>query len=268
MLDDAAVRRATSGLQIIGAPGTTVEVHAELPSTNDRASAIAAQAAEGSIVLAERQTAGRGRHGRAWVSPAGGLYLSIVLRPDDAMLRRLPVTLLARLAVAEAIDDVLEGGASARADLKWPNDVHLGDRKTSGVLADLSKDARGPVLILGVGVNVSTSQEDLPEELRAQATSVAAAAGWAPTLEAMLAAFARRFEGHYLAVRRGGGANILAAASSRMTQLGRPVRVRLPGRVLEGKAAGLSATGGLIVEGAAGERETVLAGEVEEVRGA
>ncbi|MBX3469939.1 MAG: biotin--[acetyl-CoA-carboxylase] ligase [Planctomycetes bacterium] len=257
------MEQATSGRRLTGQPGATLEVHDELASTNDRATALAAEGApEGSLVVARRQTAGRGRHGRPWASPPGGLYASLVLRPDEAMLRRLPATLLAGLAVAEAIDATTPG---ARAELKWPNDVHLGGRKVSGILGELTRDARGPLLVLGLGVNVSTDPAALPADLQATATSIAAACGAAPGPEVLLGAFLERFEAHYDAVRQGGGATILAAASARMPALGKPVRVRLVDRVLEGTAAGLNATGGLVVE-ADGRRETVVAGEVEEVR--
>lgn len=269
-LDRAAVVRATAGRRLCGHPGAAIEVHDELTSTNDRAAALGREGApEGSLVVALRQTHGRGRHGRVWSSPPGGLYLSLVLRPDDAMIRRLPATLLAGLAVAEAIDATATTGAKTRfvrADLKWPNDVHMGGRKVSGILGELTRDAGGALLVLGLGINVSTDSAALPPELQATATSVAEARGEAPDVVALLAAILERFEEHYDAVRRGGGATILAAASARMPVLGKGVRVRLVDRVLEGRAAGLNATGGLIVETAAGQRETVVAGEVEEVR--
>lgn len=263
-LDRASVERATAGRFAAAGP-PVIEVHDEVGSTNDRAAALAAEGApEGSVVLAARQTKGRGRHGRVWASPPGGLYFSLVLRPDDAMLRRLPATLLAGLAAAEAIDAVAPRDG-ARAELKWPNDVHLGSKKVCGILGELSRDAKGPLLVLGVGLNVTTDPAALPAELQDVATSIAAARGRAPDAEALLAAFLRTFEQHYASVRRGGGATILAMASSRMPLLGKPVRVRLHDRVLEGAAAGLNATGALIID-IGGRRETVVAGEVEEVR--
>lgn len=284
-LDRAAVVRATSGRRLCGHPDAVIEVHEELTSTNDRAAALGREGApEGSLVVALRQTAGRGRHGRVWSSPPGGLYVSLVLRPDDAMIRRLPATLLAGLAVAEAIDATATTGAKTkfvRADLKWPNDVHMGGRKVAGILGELTREAKGArragdlgspqetpgnQLVLGLGINVSTDPAALPAELQGIATSVAVARGEAPDPVALLASVLERFEEHYESVRRGGGATILSSASSRMPVLGKGVRVRLVDRVLEGKAAGLNATGGLIVETAAGQRETVVAGEVEEVR--
>lgn len=262
-LDRAAVERATAGLRLRGGDAA-LEVHDEVGSTNDRAAALAAEgAAEGALVVALRQTAGRGRHGRVWASPPGGLYFSLVLRPDEAMVRRLPATLLAGLAVAEAIEQVAPG--EPRAELKWPNDVHLAGRKVSGVLGELTRDRAGSLLVLGFGVNVATDPAARSPELQPIATSIAAVRGRAPDPAALLGAILARFDAHYALVRDGGGATVLAAASARMPILGKPVRVRLMDRVLEGRAAGLNATGGLMVE-SEGRRETVVAGEVEEVR--
>ncbi len=266
LLDVLAAHPLTAG------PGARHVALAEVDSTSARAAALAREGApEGSAVVARAQTAGRGRLGRTWASPPGGLYLSLVLRPDEDMLRRLPVTLLAGLAAAEAADDVAPpaagpGAAAPAAALKWPNDVELEGRKVAGVLADLTREAGRSVLVLGLGVNVEAPLEALPDDVRARATSLAAAHGASPGLARVLDRFLARFEPLYRAVQRGGGAHILASASARMPLLGRPVRVRLPDRVLEGRAAGLGATGALVVEGPDGAHETVVAGEVEEVR--
>lgn len=261
-LDPAAVSAALGECALIGQGEARIEVHAALDSTMEAAAALANEgAAEGSLVLALEQRAGRGRRGRTWTSPPGGLYASLILRPDEGMLRRLPVTLLGGLALVQAVDDV---GGGARADLKWPNDVLVGGQKLAGILGELSKGAGGHVLILGLGVNVATSAEALAPE--AGATSLAAH-GTPPALATLLGAFARRFEELYLSVRRGGGAAILSEASARMPLLGKTVRLRLPDRVVEGTACGLNATGGLVLE-VDGAREVFVAGEVEEVRAA
>lgn len=253
---------ATSGLSLIGAEGAAVELHERLGSTNDRVAELAAEGgAEGAVVVALAQESGRGRLGRGWSSPPGGLYVSLLLRPDDDMLKRLPATLLAGLAVAEAV----EAASGARVDLKWPNDALIDGRKVAGILGELSRDAVGSRLILGIGVNVATDPGALPEELRGAATSLAAV-GEAPALAEVLRALLARFEEHYLAVRRGGGARVLAGASERMALLGKTVRARLANRDVVGKASGLNATGGLVLELEDGSHEVIVAGEVEEVR--
>lgn len=256
-LDAVKVRQATEGLQLIG-QNAPVEYYDRIGSTNDRVQELPA----GALVVAAAQEAGRGRRERTWASPPGGLYFSLQLRPEEKMLRRLPATLLGGLAVAEALDET----AQVEAQLKWPNDVFLDGRKVAGILGELTRDSSGHRLVLGIGINVATPPEAFPDELKETATSVAAVTGQAPPLDQVLRAVLERFEAHYLAVQRGGGAYILSMACARMPLLGKPVQVKLIDRELKGTASGLNATGGLVVELASGERHVVVAGEVEEVR--
>lgn len=261
-LDAASVRQAATDCAFIGGREAVVEFHPCLSSTNDRLAELAAQGAvEGSVVVAAQQDQGRGRLGRAWASPAGGIYLSLLLRPDAAMLRRLPATLLGALAVAEAISLCCD----REAVLKWPNDVQLEGRKVAGILGELTRDEAGHLLILGIGVNLAIPEDSFPEELRATACSIVSDPSQAPPPAEFLRALFARFEEHYLAVRRGGGVSILSAASARMPMLGKEVRIRLPERTVVGVANGLNQTGGLVLE-VDGRREVFVAGEVEEVR--
>jgi BirA family biotin operon repressor/biotin-[acetyl-CoA-carboxylase] ligase len=140
-------------------------------STNDELRRLAAEGApEGTVVVAERQTAGRGRLGRPWHSPPGaGLYLSILLRPRE------PIEEIGRYAVtaAVAVCEACRALAGDHALIKWPNDV-LGDgKKLAGILSELrTGGASGAELVVGVGVNVNGLAEDFPEELRSTATSL------------------------------------------------------------------------------------------------
>jgi len=267
-LDEAKAQRAheaalASARFTVSQP--QIEVHASIGSTNDRVKELAAEgASEGSMVVSLAQEAGRGRRGRTWSSPSGGLYFSLLLRPDDAMLRRLPVTLLGGLAAVQTLEE-----HDVPATLKWPNDVHVKGRKVAGILGEMDRDEAGHRLVLGVGINVETDLSALPEEVADLATSVAAARGGeAPAPEVLLQGFLEHFFGHYGAIQRGGGATILAMASARMPLLGQPITVRLsPEKRVSGIASGLSATGGLVLEHENGQRrEVLLAGEVEEVR--
>lgn len=259
-LDRAQVERAVEGRALLG---TRFELHDELASTNDRGRELAhAGAPEGTLVVARRQTGGRGRLGRTWSSPEGGLYLSLVLRPTEEMLRRAPISLLTALAASEALDQV----ARVATTIKWPNDVQLSGKKVAGILSELTKEKGETSLVLGVGLNVDTDPATLPPELRAIATSLRAEKGAPVSLEEALRVFLGSLEGHYLSVRRGGGALILSRAADRMSMLGQRVRVRLPDKVLEGTASGLNATGALVLDLEGGKREIVYAGDVEEVR--
>ncbi|MDP6946880.1 MAG: biotin--[acetyl-CoA-carboxylase] ligase, partial [Myxococcota bacterium] len=145
----------------------------EAVSTNDVAHDLAARGAlDGTVVVAESQQGGRGRHGREWFSPAGGnVYLSYVHRS------RLQASQLGGLTldVATAVATALEDSAGLVASLKWPNDLLVAGRKVAGILTELHTDLSpngSPVVVVGVGINVSIAPEDFPESLRAIATSV------------------------------------------------------------------------------------------------
>ena len=129
-------------------------LHEELGSTSDEARRLAqANAPHGTVVAARRQTAGRGRQGRVWVSPAGNLHASFLLRPGVAAVRVPEIGFVAALAVAETVDAVLPAGPAAT--LKWPNDVQLAGAKVAGLLVELVEDG---AVIVGIGVNVRSEE--------------------------------------------------------------------------------------------------------------
>lgn len=255
-LDLEAVHRAAAWCSLVGQGDAVVEYHESTGSTNDRAFELANEdAPEGSIVVAGRQEAGRGRLGKTWASPSGGLYVSILLRPDTAMLRRLPVTLLGGVAVAEAIEET----TPLTTELKWPNDVHIDGKKVAGILGELKRD----VLVLGIGINIVEPKGGLEGDAK---DSAAFLSPDPPKAEAVLAELLKRFEDHYQSVRAGGGVGILSSASARMPMLGKKIRIALANRTLTGIASGLTQTGALVVELEDGTRDVFVAGEVEEVR--
>jgi BirA family biotin operon repressor/biotin-[acetyl-CoA-carboxylase] ligase len=140
-------------------------------STNDEAAARRdAGASPRTAVVADRQTAGRGRGGRSFASPAGGLYVSLLVRAEPRDLPG-PLTAAVSLAAAEAVEDA----AGVRASVKWPNDVWVGGRKAGGIL--LESSGGRPVAVAGIGVNVRSVPEDLPPDVRRLLTSIAAEAG-------------------------------------------------------------------------------------------
>jgi len=150
--------------------GRTLHHFEAVGSTNAEAFSLAQDGAlHGEAVIAETQTAGKGRRGRAWVSPPGkNLALSVVLRPELPPTRAPEVTLLAAVALAETLKD-----SGAQAEIKWPNDVQLGGKKVAGILTELSADTeRVHFIVLGLGVNLNASEADFPDELKGVATSV------------------------------------------------------------------------------------------------
>jgi BirA family biotin operon repressor/biotin-[acetyl-CoA-carboxylase] ligase len=243
---------------VIGRP---LEVLAEVGSTNDRAMAAGhAGGPEGLTILADRQTAGRGRRGRTWSSPAGvGLYTSILLRPPERPARTPLLTLVAGLAVAEATGEI--AGVCAR--LKWPNDILVGGRKAAGILAEMSTtDEKVSCVVVGVGINVNHGPEDLPEGQYPPAGSLAMETGRRIPRGELAAAIYNALDRWYEVFCRGQYASILAAGRERSATLGRSVDVLSDEGQWRGLAVDLDTDGALLVRGGSGELRRVLAGDV------
>ncbi|MGA2285631.1 MAG: biotin--[acetyl-CoA-carboxylase] ligase [Dehalococcoidia bacterium] len=211
-------------------------------------------APHGLIVLADEQTAGRGRRGRSWVSPPGGLYVTIVLRPEPDAVRRL--ALVAPLAVCEAIDAV----ARVRSAIKWPNDVLIEGRKVGGVLIDsrLSGDEVEYALV-GIGVNLSLDPAQ-HAEIRDIATSLALESERKVAREKLLAAVLNRFE-KLLADSRVDG-DVYEAWRARLETLGRQVRAQSANDVEEGVAEDVDAEGNLLLRRPDGSIAVISAADV------
>ena len=238
---------------------TSVQWLDRCESTNALALAQAAEgAAEGLLVLADEQTAGRGRHGRAWSAPAGSsLLLSLVVRPAVPAASRSLLPLLTGLVLAETVARHLP---DAEVALKWPNDLLVGGRKAAGILVEGAASAA----VVGVGVNVDWRGIERPAEL-AQAVSLAEAAGhdvdrWR-LLAGFLGVFSRRYEQWQELP-----AAFLDGYRQRCATLGQVVRVTaMDGAVIEGEAVEVDHTGALVLRTAAGT-VAVSAGDVEHVR--
>lgn len=240
-----------------------VEVVEASPSTNALVSARAREGAPaGLVVVAEHQTAGRGRLDRTWSTPArAALTFSVLLRPalESADWPWLP--LLTGVAVARGLRE-----AGADAGLKWPNDVLVGERKVAGLLAERVETATGPAAVLGIGLNVSTTRAELPV---GSATSLALAGVEVDRTE-LLAGLLTSLRREYDVWQASAGgvvrAGLHAAYTDLCTTLGRPVRVDLPsGETLEGTAAAIAPSGALVVDTGSG-RVSVAAGDVIHVR--
>jgi BirA family biotin operon repressor/biotin-[acetyl-CoA-carboxylase] ligase len=238
-----------------------LRVVAETGSTNSDLLAGAREGlAEGSVLVAETQTAGRGRMGRRWVSPPGAaLMFSALLRPAAVpVARRGWVPLLTGVAVARAV----RAEAAVDAWLKWPNDIQVNGAKLAGILAEQAGDA----IVVGVGINVSTRQEELP---LAEATSLALA-GAATDRGRLLVRVLAELERCYLTwTGQGGdadGCGLRAEYQRLCGTLGRQVRVSLPGgTTVTGAASDVDPAGQLVVASSGG-LVSVSAGDVIHVR--
>ena len=241
--------------------GRDLRVFDQVTSTNDVAMALAdAGAPHGAAVVAEGQTRGRGRLGRAWASPPGlGLWVSVVLRPSVRAGLAPCLTLLAGLAAAEAI----EAEAMVAAALKWPNDVLLDGRKVAGVLAELrAEDQAVRHVVAGIGINVHQRREDFPAELAEAASSIQMATGRAVSRVLLLRRLFLRLETWVHAFAAGGPAPVVAAAAARMPMLGCQVVAVAGQERWEGRAERLEEDGALLLSLPAGGTRRILAAEV------
>ena len=247
--------------------GRTLVCLEEVDSTNLRAKQLAAEgAADGTVVVADRQTAGRGRLGRSFQSPGGrGIYLTALLRPALPPERLSPVTAMAGVAVCRAVERI----CGASPGLKWPNDPVLEGKKLCGILTELSLEGetgRVQDLVLGIGINVSQRPEDFTPEVREIATSLAQAPGRPVSRPALAAEVIREIDRLYGALAAGETAPYLAEYRRRCVNLGRTVRLLGPGGGETAEALDIDGDFGLVVRTADGGIRTVRSGEVS-VRG-
>jgi BirA family transcriptional regulator, biotin operon repressor / biotin---[acetyl-CoA-carboxylase] ligase len=244
----------------------SLEVVDEIASTN--AALIAASAGneedgagpEGTVLVAEHQVAGRGRLDRVWTSPPrAGLTVSFLLRPDVPAGRRGWLPLLTGVALAEAVGEV----SGVRASLKWPNDLLAGDgRKLAGILAE----SRGTAVVLGVGLNVSTTADELPETGTSLARVTGGTVDRAPVLLAFLRAVERRYRSWTAALGDPVASGLAQDYLGWSSTVGSDVVVSLPdGSTLEGTAQAVDWDGRLVVATPQGPVE-LASGDVRHVR--
>lgn len=238
----------------------TIDCHAAIGSTNTQAKALAAQGApEGTVVIADMQTGGRGRLGRSFHSPAGlGLYMSVILRPQRPATELMHLTCAVAVAACDAVAEV----CGFRPGIKWINDLVAHGKKLAGILTELSIGPDGLVQYAVVGIGVNVGQQDFPEGLQDLAISAAMASGRPIDRSALAAAMICRLEKLDLADRPG----ILERYRRQCVTLGRPVTVIQGDRRWEATALSVDQEGGLVVRRCDGTVETVQAGEVS-VRG-
>ncbi len=230
----------------------------DIDSTNLEAARQAGAAApDGTVIWAKAQTGGRGRRGRAWTSPAGNLYCSILMRPTEPAQMAGQLGFVVSLAGAEAVRSVLP--ADRMAAVKWPNDVLVSSRKVAGILLESQSSVPGRLdwLVAGFGLNI-VSHPDAVEypasDLRAEGASTTARA----MLEAYLESFAR-WRARW---RDEGFASVRNAWTGLAVGLGRDIKVRLTDETLEGRFRALDDAGGLVLELPDGNLRVITSGQV------
>ena len=241
--------------------GRTLEVFTSTTSTNDVLKTLAQQGApEGTVVLAEHQTQGRGRYGRTFASPAGvGLYLSILLRPRIETARLPQLTFMTAVATADAL--VAHSALPVR--LKWPNDVEIAGKKVAGILSEVVLNPPAPpAVILGIGINVNTTLAHLPPALHQHVTSLALEADHAWPRGPLMAALLSHCEHWHHLWQQGEYATILQTWLRYSAIIGRQVAFPHEPQTDPALVVGLDHDGALLVQQATGALRRVVAGEV------
>jgi BirA family biotin operon repressor/biotin-[acetyl-CoA-carboxylase] ligase len=241
--------------------GSQVRCFDETDSTNLQACRLGDEGeADGLVVIADRQSSGKGRLGRQWESPAGvNLYASILLRPPILPFEAPKLTFLSAVAVCRAITIC----AGLQPTVKWPNDILLGGAKVAGLLNEMSSETdQVHYVVLGIGVNLNMRADQFPADLRYPATSLAMVTGQPVSRLDFTRTLLQEIDALYLAYLEQGSAPIMSAWTELCDLTGKSVQVDCNDLRIEGTMIGLAEDGALLVRDKAGKIESVYAGDV------
>lgn len=236
--------------------------HSEIDSTNEEAKRLAASGVSGPVwIVAETQTAGRGRRGRAWTSPIGNLMCTLLLRPGCGPAQAGELSFVAGLALHDAASLLLPDEIAAKVSLKWPNDLLIDGKKASGILLESESTGGAEVtwLAIGIGLNLVHFPEDTPYP----ATSLQAESGTICSVESALTSLAAAFDRWYAIWQQPGGFTAIREAwLKRARGVGQKITVRLSDETLVGTFEDLSDDGALQLRLATGQLQPIAAGDV------
>ena len=235
----------------------------KMDSTNTQAKILGESGGDnGTVVIAEQQTAGKGRRGKTWVSPMGNCYFTVLLRPDVHAERASMITLVSALALAQAVENVM----GLRTMIKWPNDVIANGKKLCGILTESSSDLEYINYVV-VGIGVNCNQTEFPEEIRDIASSICLETGKKVDRTRLLAEFFNCFEVYYEKfLETEDLQGLVADYNARLINRGKDVKIVEKEQETVLRAIGVDQRGGLIVEDKAGVQRSIISGEVS-VRG-
>jgi biotin-[acetyl-CoA-carboxylase] ligase BirA-like protein len=240
--------------------GQEIQHFSEVTSTNDLAKELAAKGTkEGTVVISETQTLGRGRLGREWASPEGGIWFSVILRPEVAPKDASKLTFVAAVAVARVIREMF----SLEAEIKWPNDVLIGGKKVCGILTETS--TKGDVVnfvVVGVGINANVSLDSFPENLRDALTSLKEELKEEVEREEFLRALLKELEHYYMMFMQKKFDLILEEWRNLAGFLGQHVEVISFDEKIRGRAVDVDRNGALIIKLRNGTAKKVMLGDV------
>lgn len=235
--------------------------HLETDSTNLRAKILADQGApEGTLIIAEGQTGGKGRRGRSWFSPAGkGIYASLILRPTLPPNEAPRLTLLTAVAAAEALLAL----APVPVRIKWPNDITVNGKKLAGILTQASTEIDVlDYVVVGLGVNVNIAEEEFPDDLRDSATSLLIETGATHPRIGMLRLYLEAFEEWYDRFRQSGFLPVLERWKELSDVIGRQVSVHIFNRRHTGEVLDVDPDGALILRDREGVLQKIVSGDI------
>ncbi len=246
--------------------GREIHHYMEVDSTNNVAKKLAKNGApEGTIVIAESQLSGKGRRGKKWLSPSGGVWMSIILRPDILPSKAPHLTLVTGVAVAETLDQ------ECRLDvgIKWPNDILIGEKKVCGILTEGSASSKGlDYVVVGIGIDLNVDLDNFPPELREGATSLKNELEKEISGVELVQRFLVNFENLYNDFKAGKFPEILKEWRRLSKTIGSNVEVhKKGGRVVRGEAVGINKDGVLILEMKDGSLRKVISGECLHYKG-
>jgi BirA family transcriptional regulator, biotin operon repressor / biotin---[acetyl-CoA-carboxylase] ligase len=240
--------------------GHKIYYYQEISSTNDEAFKLAGEGEiEGTVVIADSQTRGKGRMQRAWHSPPGGnIYTSIILRPDIAPSFSSQIPIMAGIAVAE----IIENYGIGRAKIKWPNDVNLNGKKICGILSQVKITLNNiDFIILGIGINVNVSYEQFPTEIKDIATSLAIEGGHDYSRQELIISLYENLTKWYKKLKRNGFDEIREKWLNMTPMIGCNIQVMFQDEIIKGRALDIDEHGSLILINLEGKKVEISAGD-------
>ena len=232
----------------------------EVPSTNDVAKELAKRAREQkAIIIADTQTSARGRHGRHWISPTGGVWLSFLLRPQITPEKITRLTFIAATAAARTIQDTLD----LAAEVKWPNDVLVNRKKLCGILTEATtRNNTVEYVVVGIGINANMGLQAFPDSLQESVTTLEHELSYETDCEALTRDLTQRFDQRYKRLQKGMWPTLLQEWRSLARFLGETVMVTSYAETLVGKALDLDTEGALMIRLQNGTLKKVVTGDV------
>ncbi|MEN6508714.1 MAG: biotin--[acetyl-CoA-carboxylase] ligase [Smithella sp.] len=255
-LNSESLKKNLAGKMI----GHRLHYYKDIGSTNDEAFRLGEEGApEGTVLIAESQSSGRGRMQRIWYSPPGAnIYTSMILRPPVGTIQATQIPIAAGVAVAETINEFCPGKAS----IKWPNDVLIGGKKVCGILAQMKMSGQTvDFIVVGIGINVNLAREQYPHDIQEIATSLAIEAGREISRPDLIIRLYENMAKWYRELTRNGFSAVRERWLNLSEMIGKTVSVMFQNETVSGKAVGLDEDGSLILMTANNQKLTVSAGD-------